>query len=173
MKITNPQTDLIYTGIGSRDTPDDICEDMTRIAIFLYEYGYRLRSGGARGADQAFEAGSKDDREIYLPWDGFEDKRVDNESYFLGKKAGRDLIKSRIEYWDSLSQGTRKLYGRNAHQVLGIDLETPTRFVVCWTPMGKKKGGTAIAINLADDHGIEVINLALMPFPYHRFEESS
>lgn len=167
MIILNPK--FIYTGIGSRETPKDVCDEMTRIAIFLYEYGYRLRSGGAPGADQAFEAGSKDDREIYLPWDGFEGRHVDNESYFLGKKAGRDLIKNSIDYWDNLTQGTRKLYGRNAHQVLGIDLKTPTDFVVCWTVGGKKKGGTKIAIELAESYDIEVINLALRPFPYEIF----
>ena len=34
-------------------------------------------------------------------------------------------------------------------QVLGLDLKTPSKFLICWTPEGKEKGGTATAIKLA------------------------
>lgn len=62
-----------YTGIGSRGTPSEILEIMTDIARFLAETGYTLRSGGASGADTAFESGVLhiDKKEIYLPWSGF------------------------------------------------------------------------------------------------------
>ena len=53
-----------YAGIGSRKTPHDTCDLMTKIAIALDNRGYILRSGGAKGADKAFEAGS-DTQEIY------------------------------------------------------------------------------------------------------------
>ena len=47
-----------YAGIGSRKTPKDICELMTRVARYLYFKGYTLRSGAADGADTAFEIGA-------------------------------------------------------------------------------------------------------------------
>lgn len=159
-----------YAGIGSRDTPEDVLAEMTKIAIFLYEYGYCLRSGGATGADQAFEAGAKDDKEIYLPWDGFEGRYEDDKNFFIGTKAGRELAAQTVPHWYKLSQGSQKLHGRNTHQVLGLDLNVPVDFVVCWTPLGKKKGGTATAITLAEKYDIEVINLAIKQFPYHLFE---
>lgn len=53
----------IYTGIGSRETPPDILELMTKIARFMFKQGFTLRSGGADGADSAFEAGAENDKE--------------------------------------------------------------------------------------------------------------
>ena len=57
---------------------------------------------------------------------------------------------------------------RNVYQVLGKDLNTPSEFVICWTPDGAetanersiKTGGTGFAIALADSLGIPVYNLA-------------
>lgn len=46
-----------YTGIGSRETPYEIQDLMKRIAFKLAENGWLLRSGGAEGADTAFENG--------------------------------------------------------------------------------------------------------------------
>lgn len=58
---------MIYTGIGSRETPPEIQEIMTNYARKLDKLGFILRSGGAMGADTAFEKGSTN-KEIYLPW---------------------------------------------------------------------------------------------------------
>ena len=46
-----------YAGIGSRETPIPILNQMTRIGSFLAPKNYTLRSGGAKGADSAFEQG--------------------------------------------------------------------------------------------------------------------
>ena len=47
-----------YAGIGSRDIPDDVAKQMTRLAKELSKYGYTLRSGDAIGSDQAFARGA-------------------------------------------------------------------------------------------------------------------
>jgi predicted Rossmann fold nucleotide-binding protein DprA/Smf involved in DNA uptake len=60
-----------YAGVGSRQTPENILHLMTRIAMRMAELGWVLRSGGAKGADYAFEKGAGDKKEIYLPWRGF------------------------------------------------------------------------------------------------------
>ena len=44
-----------YTGIGSRETPKDIMQLMSKLAYKLASEGYILRSGAAQGADTAFE----------------------------------------------------------------------------------------------------------------------
>lgn len=55
------------------------------------------------------------------------------------------------------------LHGRNMHQILGADLRTPVEFVIAWAPVkhGKPVGGTATAINLAEENYITVYNLFL------------
>lgn len=47
----------IYTGIGSRETPPEVCDLMSRFAYAMAAAGWHLRSGGADGADLAFERG--------------------------------------------------------------------------------------------------------------------
>jgi len=61
-----------YAGVGSRETPADVLQVMTRFARHMESRGYILRSGGAPGADTAFEDGASESaREIYLPWPAF------------------------------------------------------------------------------------------------------
>jgi hypothetical protein len=47
-----------YTGVGSRKTPPHILKVMRQLATKLNSDGWVLRSGGADGADTAFEQGS-------------------------------------------------------------------------------------------------------------------
>jgi hypothetical protein len=146
-----------YAGIGSRETPRSIQQQMTAIARRLDFMGYCLRSGGADGADTAFEAGAKI-KQIFLPWDGFNGRTVDNISYFV-PPFNLDLVNQFHPAASRLSTAALKLMSRNSYQVLGPDLNDPVEFVLCWTDGGLKKGGTAQAIRIADDHGIPIFNL--------------
>jgi len=155
---------LIYTGIGSRDTPIEIQELMTKIAQVLETKGYTLRSGGANGADLAFEKGVTTLKEIYLPWKGFNHS---TSPLYNVEQAALDMAAPHHGGWTYLKDAVKKLMGRNAYQVLGQDLNTPAKFVICWTKDGvqtqadrtNKTGGTGLAISLADSLGIPVFNL--------------
>jgi len=149
-----------YAGIGSRETPDNIGILMKDIASELERIGYTLRSGGANGADSFFESGvkHKDNKEIYIPWKGFNDS--DSELYNCTLEAF-ELADKYHPSFKKLSFGAKKLMARNGYQVLGFDLKTPVDFIVCWTPGGKKVGGTSQAIRIADSMNIKVFNLAI------------
>ena len=70
-------TQLIYCGVGSRETPQHIQNTMRTVAAELGARGWLLRSGHAEGADIAFEMDAKDHpKEIYLPWQGFNGGRA-------------------------------------------------------------------------------------------------
>lgn len=154
-----------YAGVGSRKTPNDILATMEAAAEALDHLGWTLRSGHAPGADQAFERGAGRHAEVYLPWPSFEyhgwvgDLEAD---YILDRPtmAAYDVAAQVHPAWDKLKPGARHLHARNAHQVLGADLRTPVRFLLCWTPGGKVIGGTATAIRIAHRNGIDVRNLA-------------
>lgn len=61
-----------YAGIGSRKTPRDILELMTKIGRAFYSAHWILRSGGAEGADSAFHTNvPPDGRQLFLPWPRF------------------------------------------------------------------------------------------------------
>lgn len=150
-----------YTGIGSRETPKEILEIMQKIAEFLAKKGYILRSGGADGADyNGFEIGcdkANGEKEIYLPWKDFNG----NKSSLLFTKEAFQLAATIHPVWENLKPGAKYLHARNAHQVLGQDLKSPSLFLVCWTENGDKKGGTATALTLAEQNNILIFNLGL------------
>lgn len=150
----------IYAGIGSRETPPEILEVMTSLATILAGAGWTLRSGGAPGADTAFEKGAalaSGQAEIFLPWPGFENR---NSTFSSPTRAALDLAQKHHPAWEKLSDPVKKLMGRNSHQILGADLQSPADVVICWTPGGEMAGGTSQALRIALDHGIPIINLA-------------
>lgn len=153
-----------YAGIGSRKTPVHILQLMKETASKLETRGWTLRSGGAGGADDAFESGCSV-KEIYTPWNGFNDRpllyKIPNRAYKLAAEAHPN--------WEALTRGAKTLMARNVMQVLGKDLNEPSSFVLCWTGDGcvthatrsYKTGGTGQAITIASNAGIRVFNLSI------------
>jgi hypothetical protein len=159
------QNGKYYAGIGSRETPREVCLYMTSIAKKLASLGYTCNSGGADGADSAFERGAVVNRQIYLPWDGFNKRTVANmiklhgEGSYLVPPFNPDLVHKYHPKPDALSDAGWKFMSRNSYQVLGKDLNTHVEFVLCWTKDGKLIGGTSFAIRIAKDYNIPVFNL--------------
>lgn len=155
---------VAYAGIGSRETPADICDLMRLIATVLEDRGLTLRSGGAGGADLAFEAGTSSDRsrEIFIPWRGFNGSRSpyfpDGRDAAITRQAA-EIAEAAHPAWDRCSDGAKRLHTRNVHQVLGLRLDSPVRFVLAWTKDGRASGGTGQAIRIAEARGIPVLNL--------------
>ena len=150
-----------YTGIGSRETPVDIKLIMAKIGYKMASFGYTLRSGAAYGADESFEKGCDEfggDKEIYLPWKYFNNHR---SNLFKVSAAAMDTVNEFHPTGNRLKEASRKLMARNAYQILGSDLKTPSKIVICWTPDGKLIGGTAQAIRIANHYNIPVYNLAV------------
>lgn len=124
-----------------------------------------LRSGGAKGADQAFEAGASGKADIYLPWPGFESKQIGKLT--RPTKLAYRIASDHHPVWFRLQAGVRALLARDVHQVLGDDCRSPSEFIVCWTPDGAttseetsiSTGGTGLAIRVADTYRIPVWNL--------------
>lgn len=147
-----------FSGIGSRETPQDVLDKFFKIGAYLAKKGYVLRSGGADSADSAFESGCDSEngaKEIYLPWRGFNN----NNSELYNIPIGAFLIAKSIHpVWGDLKQGSQKLHARNIGQLISYDFDTPSDFVVCWTKNGEAKGGSATVINLAKELGVPVFN---------------
>lgn len=150
-----------YAGIGSKETPEDILALMRGIAKMLAERGYTLRSGGADGADDAFEYATPGmvHMEIFLPWKGF-NGRVDTMRLTEHEIAtARSLAEKYHPNWLACSEGAKKLHTRNVMQVLGRTCDSPSQFVVCWTKNGKAIGGTGQALRIAEDKKVPIYNL--------------
>jgi hypothetical protein len=164
---TREKPSLRYAGIGSRSTQDPVLQVMRKIAHRLSERGYTLLSGGADGADSAFEECCFGKKEIYLPWPGFRHLQGRHCVTLPSSEAFR-VAEAIHPAWKRLNDTAQALMARNSHQILGADLRSPVDFVVCWTPDGcaseatrsRTTGGTGQAIALADRWGIPVVNLA-------------
>src|SRR5690606_14766195 len=140
--------------------------------------GFMLRSGAAKGADQAFYRGLVEYRQkaaqidrslasIYLPYDGFEkfysnDKSGDFHlfSNFQTGEVARHIASKLHPAWDRCSDFAKDAHSRNVFQVLGDTLRHPSRILICWAPIQGKgvKGGTATAYRLATELGVRAEN---------------
>lgn len=165
----------IYAGIGSRRTPGDVLARMRCIAAILEPQGYLLRSGGAPGADRAFQTGVKDPRHhsIYLPGKSLLGMNVGPGIYDATTLPGWPEALQTVSRFHpnpgALSSFAKKLMARNAMQVLGPRLDREADFVVAWAPGGYEdelpppgfqEGGTGQALRIARGYGIPIINLA-------------
>ncbi len=160
---------IFYTAVGARKTPNDVLKKMVVYGTVFAELGYTLRSGAARGADAAFEYGcdlSQGEKEIYLPWQEYNSSK--SELYHISELAytiAEEIYG--LDRWRRVSSGVKKLMARNIYQVLGLTLDTPSKFVLCWTPDGietaeertRRTGGTGQAIACASQYDIPVFNL--------------
>lgn len=172
-----------WTGVGSRETPDEICLLMERIAFKLSKEYYILRSGGADGADAAFKVGatnyfSKVQPDIYIPWEGFnsckgEPYKALNKMDLGIQATAKSFIEKIHPAWEKLSRGAKALHTRNVFQVLGDDLKSPSKFLICWAKVdfkGVPKGGTRTAWVLATENNVPCYNLYFEK-DYKRLEE--
>ena len=158
---------MYYAGIGSRKTPQDILKIMERIGEACTGEGYILRSGGAPGADMAFEKGCTG-------------KKRSMESTCTGKKEIWNPWKNKITIHDWAVQKATEvcweyplarmkpfvqaLIVRNMYQIFGESGVQPVDFVVYWCPgnpleKGFESGGTRYAVRAADTAGIRTFNL--------------
>ena len=155
-----------YAGIGSRKAPEEILSICTKIGSYL-GFSYVLRSGGAVGCDSAFEMGCdivNGLKEIYLPWSGFNNK---SSKFIRPTTEAISIASSLSKNWSGMKPQTKWLFARNVHQILGIDCNSPSDFVVFWSkpevtesrPHGCIVGGTGFAIKIADKFKVPHYNL--------------
>lgn len=145
---------MYYSGIGSRETPQEILNRIELITSWLAKQGWHCRTGDAYGADLAFTNGCKrggGKLSVYSP-----DMNL-QEWWF-------DMAQKNHPAWHKCSLRAKKLHARNTPIILG-NVITPfgfpqkSKFVVCWTKDGKATGGTGQGIRLANAYKIPVFNL--------------
>ncbi len=156
---------MIYAGIGSRNTPCEWLVVMERIGRIFGARGWTLRSGGAAGADSAFERGAAGGAvEIFLPWP--DPRRKGGGIVLAGAILERALLLASVVHpnWKGCNGTSRLLHARDVAQVWGADLVTPADIVICWAPPtsdGGVFGGTRTAVAVARAARIPVFNLAV------------
>jgi hypothetical protein len=150
-----------YAGVGSRETPQPTLELMEAIAKLLGKNGYILRSGGARGADDAFKNGSLKHK-LYLPSETHRGLTGINCLTLPKWAVAEQLAEEYVKGWSYMDGFAKKLLTRNVFIMLGENLNSPVEFAVYWakiSPRGEIAGGTGMGIRLAKDNDILTFNL--------------
>lgn len=161
MGTGTPMIGMGYAGVGSRDTPLHIAQQMGVIAMNLALRGLILRSGGAKkrynagpdvdSADLAFEQGC----------DMMRGKKVIR--CITGSAHALDHAARFHPNWGACDEHAQGLHARNSLIMCGDWLDDPARFVVCWTRNGAVTGGTGQGLRVAAALNIPVFNLAVTP----------
>lgn len=141
---------MIYAGIGSRETPPAIQRLMAAIAQQRAQQGWTLSSGGAMGADRAFDWGCSMEhgkKRIFLPSDDIP------EWAFLDAERNHPN-------WPACTTFARRAHARNSLIIYGRDRNELCSLVICWTKGAATVGGTGQALRIAYRESIEVHNLA-------------
>ena len=155
---------MTYAGIGSRETPQEVLELMTKAAQYLDGLGYTLNTG------KTFLAKPSDDPKYQAQYEerlafskkhngkvGLDEEGADR-AFSLGatkknlfgveKPVGKREMKIAEEIhpnWEALvakGPGGPKLMARNTNQVFGANLDTPVDFVLFYAEDKGKTGKT-------------------------------
>ena len=153
----------VYAGVGARRTPPAVLDSMRDMARELAARGWHLRTGGATEADSAFaHAVPAGQRTVFVPWRGYNGWDA-AKCRVLGAAEIRTMRNAAAPYhpaWERCPGRVRDLHARNVAVVLGADMGQPVDAMVCWTDRGRVSGGTGMAIRLARQQGLPVLNLA-------------
>lgn len=168
MDFTNLQSESnfeFFSGIGSRQTPPEICNIISKIGNKLQKVKNPkqliLRSGRAEGADKAFEKYvHSENKIIYTP----QNFNQNPENLDICIPELESILDPGIKL-KNMRPFIKLLLLRDINQVLG-DPENgwqKSKFLICWVPTEnyslKEAGGSRYAIRCALKHGIKVYNL--------------
>lgn len=162
---------FFYTGVGSRETPENVMGIMEDAAFRLARIGFVMRSGKAGGADSAFQLGVQKycesiDKgnneeycgslaEVYIPWDGFSGGDIKLWDFWdIPLNYLDHLIPEQVEERNKLvseihpnyeallkKRGAFAMHSRNMHQVLGGNILEPKPSSFCLYYAKEDKNG--------------------------------
>ena len=178
-----PEPPFAYAGVGARRTPDAVLAAMADLAETLGRAGCVLSTGGADGADRAFETGAlRTDAPVtvHAPWSGYNgyrpgreaesdiDVRLPGPADGIHGRAYVGLARRHHPAWERCGRGARALFVRNVAILggaLGGDgVRLPVLAVVAYTPNGladgREAGGTGHTLRVARELGIPAVNVS-------------
>ena len=156
--------ELIYVGIGPQTAGEAVIEMSKAFATAMAEMKWTLRSGGAEGMDEAFEAGCdsvQGTKEIFIPDAGFRKRNnsTDKIVHTLDKHLNAiQQAKPFFPTWDKLGTTTQMFLVRNVFALFGEKLNKPANLVVTWNQY--EGTGSFQLLQMAKTAGIPAFNLA-------------
>lgn len=150
------------TLVGSRKAPFSIRQEAMELGKAFSDLGYKARSGGALGMDTYWLYQYDPElATVYRHDDKPYDARTVNTTRLDAFDEAIDIINRVVPHIACMDDTARLLHYRNAFQVLGDDLRSPSDYLIYWSPMKNDVpvGGTKTAVLLAKRVGIPVLHL--------------
>lgn len=149
----------VYTGICNQRPPSSACQLLDRVAAFLAREKFTLRSGASGKGELVLEkaavfAGGK--TEIYLPWPGYNHHA---SRLFKIPREAFGVAASFEPRWMYFGKPARRVAARGCVQLLGKELDRPSRFLICWTEYGSGSGNCELALRIASANDIPALDL--------------
>ncbi len=151
-----------YIITGDRNTPPEVADRMIVAMKQLEEKHFTTRTTGLDGPDNAVEAQATN-LELFLPWKGFNNKVSKN---YYNTKECLIIAKQFHPAFDGLKPAIHAFLGCNVRLVLGNNLKSAARFMICYTEDGaeneksrtSKTGNLGLPISIATTMRIPVFN---------------
>lgn len=156
-----------YTLVGHRKIPSNAFRNLVIIARYVNALGYIGRSGDAIGSDQALKVSGCPKAIHYLPNARYSGGQYIDATTLPMWPVANALIANVHPAWHRCNEYARLLHTRNAFEVLGDDLVTPSEFMILYAKPLKNavKGGTNTAYQLARRWEIPTFNVYTLDVP--------
>lgn len=171
-----------YAGMNAIEISENmlVYQVIEKISTYLNFKGYTLVVNSIEGIKNLFENGSEFRKEIFIPFDGFNGKyNTDVGVYsldFIGKvfSSSKERMCKAINIarkfhpnFDQLDDKDKLTIVCCSYQILGLNLDTPVDFVVCYTLDGcesnttctKETGVIGQSISIAHYYNVPIFNL--------------
>ena len=123
---------LPYAAISNDNAPSHVVEQFKKIAMDMETRGYTMRTSGNKGVEEIIES-LVSNKEVHVAWKGFNQRET---QFTRVDKAAIELVGTLHPAFNDLKDSVKTIIARYAHVILGKDLKSPVRCVVCWTEDG-------------------------------------
>jgi len=151
-----------YVITGDRSTPPEVTSRLVAVMKQLEEKHFTTRSSGLDGPDATIIKDSAN-LELFLPWKPF--NGLESKNYFNTKEC-LVIAKQFHPAFDGLKPAIHAFLGCNVRLILGNNLKSAARFMLCYTEDGaesdktksSKTGNLGLAISIASAMRVPVFN---------------
>lgn len=154
---------LPYAAISNDNAPPHVVEQFKKIVLDMEARGYTMRTSGNKGVEEIIES-LVSSKEVHVAWKGFNQRET---QFTRVDKAAIELVGTLHPAFNDLKDSVKTIIARYAHVILGKDLKSPVRCVVCWTEDGAesakektaKTGYCGTPIQIASNARVPIFNL--------------
>lgn len=157
----------VYAIIGTRNPTEKQFERVRKLSRFLVKRGHHIRTGGAKGVDEAAMVGAASvdasKLHVFLPWDGYNKEIIpEGANLYLYEEDSCPNWHASVDRYHpnakNLTRGPRALHARNYGIVMFPD---PVEAVIALPKSVADEGGTGQGMRIALGENVPLYNIII------------